>query len=231
MSELSVTVETSPEVGDLFAALAQAQAEIEGASKDAKNDHFRQKYATLASIYDASRAALTKHGIAVIQSPFNDGQDVGVATTLGVASGQWLRGRIQCCPTKADAQGVGSVITYMRRYALAAMVGVAQEDDDAEGAMGRSSKPSAPRAEPKGQSRADRRDAQDNEEHKLAQAHYSRLREAVLATLDHAELDELERREASALALIKKVSPTGYETITGMITAKHDYISRGPGER
>lgn len=132
-----VVIETSPDVGDLFAALAKAQGEITGASKDAANPHFRSKYATLMAVWDACRAPLSKAGVAVIQAPYNDEGDVGISTTLGVASGQWMRSKIKVQPTKYDAQSVGSVMTYLRRYALAAMVGVAPEDDDGEAAVGR----------------------------------------------------------------------------------------------
>lgn len=130
-------IEMSPTVGNIMGAIATAQGEIENASKDAKNPHFQSKYATLAAIYDACRTALSKNGVAVVQAPYNAGHDIGVATLLGHKSGEWLKSALCVKPIKFDAQGAGSVITYLRRYSLAAMVGVAPEDDDGEAAVGR----------------------------------------------------------------------------------------------
>jgi hypothetical protein len=69
--------------------------------------------------------------------PVNDGPNVGIVTLFAHQSGQWIEGTVFAQPTKFDAQGVGSVITYLRRYSLAAMAGVAPDDDDGEAAVGR----------------------------------------------------------------------------------------------
>jgi len=127
---------TSPNVGKLFAALAKAQGEIRGALKDAQNPHFKSRYADLASIVDAARP-LAKHGIATVQVPFSENGEIGVTTILGHDSGEWISGRLSVKPLKLDPQGAGSVLTYLRRYSLAAMAGIAPEDDDGEAAMGR----------------------------------------------------------------------------------------------
>jgi hypothetical protein len=144
-----IEYEWSPLVNELFAALAKAQAEIGNAEKDAVNPAFqtggrRGAYATLASTRDAGRAALSANGIAVIQVPYNDGGNIGLATILGHSSGQWMKGKLSLKPMRFDAQGAGSVITYLRRYMLAAMTGVAPEDDDdGNAAVGRP-QPDAP---------------------------------------------------------------------------------------
>lgn len=119
--------EQSAEIGELAAALAVAQGEITGALKDSANPFFKSKYADLASVWDACRASLSKNGLAVIQSAGtnNDGAAV-ITTTLAHKSGQWIRGSIALMPVKSDPQGMGSALTYARRYALAAMVGVAR---------------------------------------------------------------------------------------------------------
>jgi len=135
---MEIEYRSTNDLGSLFAALAKAQGKIRNAPKDAANPHFRSKYADLASISDACRAALSENGIAVMQIPYNDGNNVGVVTRLGHASGQWIEGRLKVAPVKYDAQGIGSVMTYLRRYSLAAMAGVAPgDDDDGEGAVGR----------------------------------------------------------------------------------------------
>lgn len=129
--------ETSQTVGALAAALAKAQAEIEGAAKDRVNPHFKSSYATLASVWDACRPALSKHGLAVVQSPESDGPAVTVHTTLLHASGEWMRSSLTASARDGTPQSIGSALTYLRRYSLASMVGVAPEDDDGNDAQPR----------------------------------------------------------------------------------------------
>lgn len=129
--------EQSTEINELAAALAIAQGKITGALKDSANPFFKSKYADLASVWDACRTHLSENGLAVIQTTDVDDVGVTVVTTLAHKSGQWMRGRLRMLPKDASPQGVGSAITYARRYALAAMVGVAQVDDDANAASGK----------------------------------------------------------------------------------------------
>lgn len=117
-------------MGPLFAALAKAQSEIQHAKKDKRNPFFKSNYADLASVMDACRAALTKNGLAVIQTTEDTEAGLYLVTTLGHSSGAAVAGRMPIRPVKNDPQGVGSALTYARRYALAAIVGVATEDDD-----------------------------------------------------------------------------------------------------
>ena len=127
----------SESIKDISAALVKAQEKIGKATKDAENPHFRSKYADLGAVLDACRAPLAEQGIAVVQAPSTEDGIVSVETMLLHTSGQWLSTTLGCAPAKADAQGIGSVITYFRRYGMAAMAGVAPEDDDGEGASGR----------------------------------------------------------------------------------------------
>ena len=131
-------MKTSEQVNEIATALASAQGAMKGAVKDAENPHFRSKYADLASVWDACRGPLTSNGISVIQSPRlvsnGEGWLVEVETTLLHKSGQFFSDALQVPVTKADAQGVGSALTYARRYALSAFVGVAPEDDDGNAA-------------------------------------------------------------------------------------------------
>jgi hypothetical protein len=125
----------SEQVAELFGALAKAQAIMAGAKKDATNPHFKSKYADLASVWDACREALTANGLAVIQTTEpSEGAEVRVHTTLAHSSGQHISGVIAIPVNKNDAQGYGSALTYARRYALAAMVGIAPADDDGNAA-------------------------------------------------------------------------------------------------
>lgn len=132
------STDQSPEIGELAGALAKAQGEMTGAKKASDNPFFKSKYADLGEVWDACRGPLSTHNLAVIQTTASDNQSVTIITTLAHSSGQWVRGRITMYPTKCDAQGFGSAITYGRRYGLSAITGVAQVDDDGEAAMGRS---------------------------------------------------------------------------------------------
>lgn len=130
----------SDAINELATALAKAQAVMAGAVKDKTNPHFKSDYADLASVWDACRSALSTHGLSVAQTTSTEDGRVCVTTMLLHTSGQWLRDTLAMKPTKDDPQGVGSCITYARRYMLAAMVGVAQVDDDGNAA---SAKPAA----------------------------------------------------------------------------------------
>lgn len=146
-------MQKSESVKELATALARAQNQIQGAAKDKTNPHFRSAYADLASVWDACREALTKNGLSVVQTCIpSDGQSVAVETTLLHSSGEYIGSCLVMPVPKFDPQGVGSAITYARRYALAAMVGVAPEDDDGEGAMDRSRK-SETKADPEGKAK------------------------------------------------------------------------------
>lgn len=140
---------TSPEIAMLAEALAKAQGEMTHASKDATNPAFRSRYATLASVIEATRASLSKHGLSIVQAVGGDEGKVEVLTRLCHASGQWIEGVMSCRPSKQDAQGLGSCVTYLRRYGLSSLVGIAPDDpdDDGNAASGRAHEPQK-RAEP-----------------------------------------------------------------------------------
>ncbi len=123
--------EHSTTLGSLAKALAQAQAKLEDAKKDKTNPHFNSRYATLSSVRAAMSDVLPAHGLAVVQSfePHGDGA-VCIVTTLMHESGEWIRSKLYLPVTKRDAQGFGSAISYGRRYSLAAIVGIATDDDD-----------------------------------------------------------------------------------------------------
>jgi hypothetical protein len=119
---------------ELFAALAKMQGEVENATKGSVNPHFKSRYADLAEVLNTVRPVMSANGLSVIQSPAFDGVRVGVTTTICHSSGGYVSGEISCVPAKHDGQGVGAATTYLRRYALAAFAGVAQEDDDGQSA-------------------------------------------------------------------------------------------------
>jgi ERF superfamily len=132
----------SQSIAALAAALAKAQGQMRGAKKDSDNPFFKSKYADLGEVWNACRDALASNGISIIQTPDGDTPEtMSLVTTLAHASGEWISGKYPIKPIKLDPQGIGSAITYARRYALAAMVGVASEDDDGESASGRQAPP------------------------------------------------------------------------------------------
>lgn len=139
-------------------AFVAAQKGMEAVKKAATNPHFKTKYADLSEVVEATVPALNGSGIGVIQSPAFDGEWVRITTMFLHESGASLTGVLSLKPTKADPQGVGSAITYGRRYALQAMTGAAPEDDDANAASAPRDRgqPSAP---PRELTLADRADA------------------------------------------------------------------------
>lgn len=127
----------SESIKELAAALSNAQKEIENVTKDSTNPHFRSRYASLAAVTDTCNTVLPKHGLSVSQTvETQDGQSV-LVTKLMHTSGQWLRGIMPLILSKPDMQGLGSAITYARRYSLSAIVNITQDDDDGNGASGR----------------------------------------------------------------------------------------------
>jgi hypothetical protein len=136
----------SEAINELAAALAQAQGEIRNATKDASNPFFKKNYADLASVREAIQPVFTKHGLAVTQLLGNDAHGVTVETVLLHKSGQWLSGTVSIKPVKDDPQGLGSAVTYARRYSLQSVAGIAADDDDGEAAMGRGTVNKTPEA-------------------------------------------------------------------------------------
>lgn len=147
-------MQKSDSIGKLSKALTAVQAAIKPAIKDADNPFFKSKYADLNSVWDTCRDLLAKNGLAVIQ-----GNSVGmdntviVETILSHESGEWIQSEL-CLPlAKHDPQGVGSAVTYGRRYGLSAIVGiVADIDDDGNHASGKTNgqaKASTPPLPPK----------------------------------------------------------------------------------
>lgn len=133
---------TSQEIGSLAGALAKAQGEMNAAPKTAKNPFFKSRYSDLSTVWSSIRKPLAKNNLAIVQSVFCDEGQMVLTTRLVHSSGQWAVSHYPVVPQKRDPQGYGSALTYARRYALSAMVGVVcEEDDDGEAAMSRKQSP------------------------------------------------------------------------------------------
>lgn len=133
-------MQRSETIGKLAEALSKAQGKIIGAVKDSENPFFRSHYADLASVWDACRQPLSENGLAVVQTILSGSEQSSyLETTLVHSSGEFISGAQPMKPVKDDPQGWGSCITYYRRYGLAAIVGIAQIDDDGNVASGKPS--------------------------------------------------------------------------------------------
>lgn len=130
-------IDHSENITELAKALLNVQKQMQPASKDATNPFTKSKYATLNSVMESCRNALLANGIWLCQYPVpvDTPSTLGLLTKLThVESGQWQASLAVLPLPKADPQGMGSAITYARRYALTAMLGMVTEDDDGESA-------------------------------------------------------------------------------------------------
>jgi hypothetical protein len=135
----------SPEIDKISPALVKALGSLTGVKKDSKNPHFKNDYASLEAVIETSRGVLNDNDLCVIQGVGAfDGKAIGITTRLLHGSGQWIDSEASIPLAKLDAQGAGSAITYGRRYALMAALGLAPVDDDGQAA----SAPTAPRQAP-----------------------------------------------------------------------------------
>lgn len=123
----------SESIAKLAEALAKAQGMMKPAGKGKENPYFKSNYADLPAVWEAAREALSKNGLSVIQTTDYDSGDSFVVTTLAHSTGEWISGRYKIKPVKDDPQGFGSAVTYARRYAFCAIVGVTAEDEDDDG--------------------------------------------------------------------------------------------------
>jgi len=232
-------IDESAKIGPLghFAlALSKAQGMIKGAAKDSENPHFKSKYADLASVWEACREALAKNEIAVVQPVTGGPETITISTMLIHSSGESLCSSFTIRPGKADAQGLGSAITYGRRYGLAAMVGVAPEEDD--GTAASESKPkAAPKAE-KAASNAAQQQAEattrtihldlgggNGSNHATAGAYLDALETALSGSDDPAAMFDLNAptlQKIQAKALERKDG-----AMVGRISAIFDHIHAG----
>jgi hypothetical protein len=129
-------MKTSESITKIAEALTKAQAAMKPALKDSRNPHFNSKYADLTSVWDAIRTPLTDNGLSVLQLVgTNEAEKTTLTTRLLHVSGEWIESTWAIPIGKQDPQGLGSALSYARRYALAAAVGVVQDDDDANAAM------------------------------------------------------------------------------------------------
>ena len=128
----------------LAEALVAASAELANPPCDRANSHFNQRYATLRSVTETVRPVLARHGLAVSQQVFTNGDEIGVRTVIVHRSGEISPSECSF-PRPSNIQHAGGVITYLRRYALCAALNIVGDDDqDAEDVVGPTREPAKP---------------------------------------------------------------------------------------
>lgn len=139
---MSIELKTShsSEIKDLVGALAKAQGIMKPAIFNRINPHFKSRYADFSSCMDACRGPLSDNGLAAIQYCETIEGKLNLVTMLAHTSGQWMKSEFPLIASKMDSQGIGSAMTYAKRYSLCGMVGIVADedgDDDGEAAIGR----------------------------------------------------------------------------------------------
>lgn len=212
---------SSPTVGAIAGALAQAQAVIRNAEKSKTaivkmrgGGEFRYSYADLGDVLDAVREPLGANGIAVVQIPLMKDRTVTVVTLLLHASGEWIGSRLSA-PADDDGrmtpvQAIGTIISYLRRYALTAMTGAASEDNDGASNGGSNN---APRALDTVAGRAIRAKA-DAAMGRLSPDQAAAVNAAIASASNISELRRVEKKLDATLAALDAPSPGAAEPST-----------------
>lgn len=121
----------SPTISAISKSLSELQGELKNATKNSINPHFKNRYADLQEVLDTIKPLVSKYALSFTQHPSYCDGVVSVTTLLAHESGEFLQSTCSCPCPKLDPQGVGSAITYLRRYSVQAIFGFASEDDDA----------------------------------------------------------------------------------------------------
>lgn len=125
----------SDDIAELAMALSKAQGEIEDASKGAENPYFKSKYADLAAVRSVIREPLAKNNLSIVQLPSTIEGGAIVKTILMHSSGQFIQNELFMPASKNDPHGLGSAISYARRYSLMSVLCLAADDDDGNAAV------------------------------------------------------------------------------------------------
>lgn len=197
-------LETSASTEKIDAALAKVQGELQVAAKDKVNPHFRSKYADISALWDAARPALAKYAVSVTQWPIHAGDGRLHLITRVAHAGEWMRGHFSIPVTKDDPQGYGSAVTYAKRFAFAAALGLVASDEDDDGNA--ASESPAPR---------------------MAE---SKFADHMAAIETAADLDSLEKAYRAATAAAGRDGATAAKIVVATKTRKAAIESKG-GER
>jgi hypothetical protein len=124
-------MKTSEQINEIAKAMCAAQGQMKPAQKDAINPHYKSKYSDISSVWESIRQPLSSNGITVLQDVTTEEKKISVMTRLVHSSGQWIEfGPLTIPLSRQDAHGIGSAISYAKRYAICAAVGVVSSDED-----------------------------------------------------------------------------------------------------
>jgi len=121
----------SESIKEIAKALCEFHKVVGKIKKEAKNPFFKSNYASLPNILDSIQEPLSDCSLSFVQFPLGENE---LSTTLMHTSGEWMEASYKVKPVKSDPQALGSAITYQRRYALCAILGLNTDDDDGNGA-------------------------------------------------------------------------------------------------
>jgi hypothetical protein len=124
----------SETLSKLAPALVKAQSAMAGATKSAANPFFKSKYANLEEVIRVVKTAFGEQGLSFVQFPISGEGTAGVETIIMHESGEFISNEFLLKCSKSDPQGMGSAITYARRYGLQSACGIPSEDDDGNAA-------------------------------------------------------------------------------------------------
>ena len=124
---------TSDTINNLSKALLIFNVKVDTIKKDAKNPFFKSTYASLTNIIDSIKEPMIESGLVLVQFP--EGYNDLTTRLIHAESGEWIESSYAMKPTQDNPQGIGSALTYMRRYAIASILNLSiDEDDDANAA-------------------------------------------------------------------------------------------------
>lgn len=124
----------SESIKNLALALTKAQSQMTGASRSASNPFFKSKYANLEEVINTVKGPFAEVGLSFLQFPISGEGTAGVETIILHESGEFISNEFLLKCSKVDPQGMGSAITYARRYGLQSACGIPSEDDDGNAA-------------------------------------------------------------------------------------------------
>jgi hypothetical protein len=192
----------SEQIDLLSKALVGAQGEFTAVPRGSENPFFHSSYADLATVVQAASPVLAKHGLAVSQFPSREDGAPVLVTYLLHESGQYISHSMPLTPTKSDPQAVGSAITYARRYAFSAVLGLVTEADDDGNAASQRQPQSTATLKKRSPSKLD--DAKAKLRTAIAQAGVDGKDFAWVAKATEADIDQIEGAVA-ALSMGKAV--------------------------
>lgn len=196
----------------ILPAILAVQSAAPTVTKATDNPYFKSKYADLADIWLSIKDLMAANSLVVTHMIEQGAGNTQLVTRIYHVSGQYLESVCPIEPVKRDPQGYGSAITYMRRYALSALLGIVTEADDDGNAASEGDKKPAKKPEPK-------------PEPEFTQADYEWFVERLAKCHDQEGLDSITKL---ARENWKRMSKSYQDLITKAINNKKIEVSQLP---